>query len=679
MIYRIAAAVAVFVLAFLPVSYWVTGRRVTEAYWLDVDAWVNGTVLCLLGGAVLGGVLFLLLRRRTPPIEDRLETFLGRWEIAVVGALGFAALLAYAVVSQTVFDGLALHVDALTQAFQAQTFASGRLWRPSPPQPEFFSAFLIADVDGKVFAQFPPGWAAMMAVGELIGLRWLVAPVCAALGAVAFYLLLKGVGESRLTALAGMVLLAFAPWFLFNAGTQMNHVPTVALLLAGAAALLSGLNVERYTVRVLFLSGVLFGAAATIRPVDALAFLLPAGVWLLYRVVRAPNRWRHLAGFAGGVFVPGVLFLLYNWQTTGGPFTLGYTALWGAEHGLGFHDAPWGAPHTPARGLSLVNQYLLNMQAVLYESPFPALLPAVVAFLLAPRLKAADRYLLASGALLWFAYFAYWHDARYLGPRFFLPLAPIAVLWTVRLPEVFRQRFQSRVAAVVALAVLCIGLVHAYVARVSERAVEYGQLYENRRIDPDSVAEVNDIKDALIFVPSTWGSMVTARMWALGISRKDADRFYWSIDLCALETAVRSLELTGADGQTAIATLERLTGDSARLVASTVSPDTTARMLPGKSYSARCVSRLAGESRGTWSILPFLLARENGNLFARDVRERNTALVNRYENRPVYLYRLPAVDPDRPSTDNEELGQPRFYRIDADSAVFSWRRSMALP
>lgn len=671
MILRTLTAAAVFVLAFLPVSYWVTGSRVAEAYWLDVDAWVNGTVLCLLGGAVLGGVLFLLLRRQTPPAEDRVETLLGRWELLTVGALGFAALVAYAVVSQTVFDGLALHVDALTQAFQAQTFASGRLWRPSPPQPEFFSAFLIADVDGKVFAQFPPGWAAMMALGELVGLRWLVAPVCAALGVVAFYLLVKGAGESRATAFVGMLLLAFSPWFLFNAGTQMNHVPTVALLLGASAALVHAMGAEKHQLRLMALSGVLFGVAAAVRPVDALAFLIPAGVWLLYRVVKAPNLWRQLAWFAGGVFVPGALFLIYNWQTTGGPFTLGYTVLWGAEHGLGFHEAPWGAPHTPVRGLSMVNQYLLSMQSVLFESPFPALLPVVVAMVLGPKLKGVDRFLLVASALLVLAYFAYWHDARYLGPRFFLPLAPIAVLWTVRLPEVLWRRSRSGVAVLVATATLAIGLFYAYAVRVPERASEYGGLYQARRLDPDSAAAAARIENALIFVPGTWGSMVTARMWALGISRKDAERLYWSIDLCDLETAVRSLELSGADGPSATAALNRLTSDSAKLVASTVSPDTTARMMPGRPYSARCVSRLAGESRGAWSILPFLLAHDKGNLFARDVRERNTALVNRYDDRSIYLFRRPSPE--------EQYREPRFYRIDADSALFSWRRSMALP
>ena len=106
--------------------------------------------------------------------------------------------------------------------------------------------------------------------------------------------------------------------------------------------------------------------------------------------------------------------------------------LWGANHGLGFHESPWGIAHTPLRGIELVSLYLTRLAVTLFETPFPALVPAVLGLWMGRSDRPMDRYLLVSGGLLLVGYACYWHDGNYLGPRFLVPLLPVVVLWSHR-------------------------------------------------------------------------------------------------------------------------------------------------------------------------------------------------------------------------------------------------------
>ena len=117
-----------------------------------------------------------------------------------------------------------------------------------------------------------------------------------------------------------------------------------------------------------------------------------------------------------GVAIPIAALLVVNAAQTGHPFEFGYIAMWGKSHALGFHEAPWGFPHTPARGLELVNLYLLRLQTYFLETPVPSLLFATGALALTRRLTAFDRWALAGSGLLLLSYFAYWFDGFYLGP-----------------------------------------------------------------------------------------------------------------------------------------------------------------------------------------------------------------------------------------------------------------------
>jgi hypothetical protein len=442
----------------------------------------------------------------------------------------------------------------------------------------------------------------------------------------------------------------------------MNHVPTLAWLVLAVLGLHGVTVSEAPRSGLAGFTGFCLGMMIAIRPVDGAAFALPAGAWLLARTIRQPSFLPALLASGAGIALPVAGVLAWNAATTGDPFLFGYELLWGASHNLGFHRAPWGATHTPARGLELVNLYFLRLQTYLFETPIPSLLPSIAALALARSLTTFDRYLLASSALLVAGYFAYWHDGFFLGPRFFYLLLPWLVIWTARLPAIVRDRFPAIGADRAVLLAYGVSAVVALIVSVPFRVRQYSNGLLSMRHDYVAPAAVAGVNGALILVRESWGSQLIVRLYALGVSRPDADGLYRAIDTCVLDGAIARLEVEGIRGDSAMRWLGPLMSDSARLTAS-LSPDVTERVLPGTVYSPVCQRRIL-EDRAGYSFLAPLLARDMGsNLYARDLHARDTLLLQRYAERPVYLLR--AV--------SSAIGAPLFLeRVRMDSAKAEW-------
>ncbi|HET9334123.1 MAG TPA: hypothetical protein VFQ21_11150, partial [Gemmatimonadota bacterium] len=99
--------------------------------------------------------------------------------------LGLLAVV-LVVASTLAFDRRPLLVDAVIQLFQAEIFASGRLTAPAPAAPEFFVTQHMVLDGARWYSQYPPGHAAVLALGALLGAAWLV-PIALSL-ATAFFL-----------------------------------------------------------------------------------------------------------------------------------------------------------------------------------------------------------------------------------------------------------------------------------------------------------------------------------------------------------------------------------------------------------------------------------------------------------------------------------------------------------
>lgn len=657
-------AIVVAILGFLPIDDWIPGGHASRWYSFIASGFVSGTTIVIGVGivtAILSTKIHLLWR------PDALDPLIERWKqsrIAAPSLIIVAALIAYVLVATMIFDGHPLNVDEVVQVFQAQIFAGGALSRPAFQHPEFFSSIHVVDMQGRVYSQFPAGGPAMLAIGVVLGAPWLVGPIFGAVAVLAFALYLRSTEKRPGVTLAALLVFAFAPFTVFMSGSHMNHVTTLAWLMVAIAAMARVFTSDAPRPWAALLSGLGFGMAATIRPVDAIAFALPSGIWYLLRAIRDPSRWKDALPAAAGVALPLSALLWVNAHTTGAPLLFGYEVLWGQSHQLGFHAAPWGVSHTPVRGLELVNLYFLRLQTYFLETPVPSLVPAIVALALTKRLDRFDRYLLVSSCLLVGLYFAYWFDGFYLGPRFMYPLLPILSIWTARFFPLVRDRvgagFGYRVTIFGALCALLIALA----VDVPLRAQQYRNGLATMRWDVDSAASASGVRNSLVLVRESWGAQLVARLWALGITRSETELLYWGIDACTLENAVSHLEASSVRGKSAYSALSPLLADSARLVGSPVSPDTTERYLPGEKYTPRCLSRISDDRAGFTLFAPLLLARGGGNVYARDLHARDSLLLAAYPDRPLYLV--------KPAT-SEIAEPPRFYPISRDSLERAWR------
>ena len=650
-------------LALLPLVNWIPGGFEMPVYGATISDWLTGATIVLGGGVVAA-----ILSSRMPGLWR--EGLWQRWSAAlaarpvmttlVVSAL---ALVVYVAIAFIVFDGRPLLMDELVSVMHARIFASGQLSAPASPYPEFFSALHLVDTDGKVYSHYPAGGPAMIALGELASVPWLVGPLCGALAVAAFMACVRVVEPRRSVAIAAVLLFAFSPFVAFMSGTYMNHVPVMMWLMLAAAALVRVVEAPVARPWLSLVAGLGFGLAATIRPLDAAAFALPAGAWLLWRAIQQRPRWRDVAMAGVGVALPILALLWVNERTTGSPLRFGYNVLWGSNVGLGFHAAPWGDAHTPARGVELINLYLLRLQMHMFDTPVPSLLPALVAFFLARRLDRFDRYLLTSSALLLGVYFAYWHDGSHLGPRFVFALAPVFALWTARFLPLLRERVGEGQLYRTAVYGSLIAVAMSVVVLVPLRARQYAAMYTTIRWDADSAADAAGARDALVFVRESWGAQIIPRMWVLGIPRTDADRLYRHVDTCILEQGVSIMEKRATRGAEAVAALAPLMRDSLRVVPSTFSPDYTERYLPGTPYPPKCRQRLEEDQAGFTFLTPLLLARGGGNIYARDLHERNALLLALHPERPVFLV--------RPGT-SRTTEMPQFIRLSRDSLHQAW-------
>lgn len=644
-------------LAHLPIARWLGFPVGVDSVGPLLMRWVLGTAIGVGTGLCLG-VLLGPQTRGGQAVE--------RWWTAVCAAasaarvrwallVAVAATAGYAGLAVTIFSGRPLLIDEVVQLLQTRIFEEGHLTRPVDAEPAFRSLMHVVDVAGKYFGQFPPGWSLLMLPFDLARVSWLAGPVLGGVAVLAYAAWLRMAERSDPTRVAALLLFALAPFTAFLAASHMNHVPALALCLVGAAATIRAVAGEtpvpqrdrslQSRVGYAWLAGAAFGAAATIRPVDAFAWCAPAGLWLLAASWPA---WRGADGasrgarwlplhFAAAAAIPAAALLWYNAQTTGSPLLFAYEQLWGPLHRLGFHDAPWGPPHTPARGLFNTHVSFLRLQTYGFEGLLPAVSMATGALIVWPRFSAADRYLAATAVLTTFFYFIYWHDGFFLGPRFAMGVWPFVVMWVARLPGAASVAFSwapraSRIAAWSLVASCALG----WPMQLPFRMTQYRQGLLTMRWDPEVEAARAGATGGLVFVREPWGARTIARLWSLGAPRVETEKLYRHTDLCRIELTVDSLARTGLRGTALTTAMWPLLADSSKLIRAPFSNDNSQKFDPSLAYPERCRRAVLEDAAGTTLLAPRLLARD-GTTYVRSLGALDTLLLASQPNREAWL------------------------------------------
>lgn len=632
------AGTAILLLGFIPWYNWLpTGHDRVGYRWLLLQWGYAAAAMLLAGLLALATWFFPALWRAG--LWTRLTDRLLRNPQAFALAVALLALAMNVAASTFLFGRHPADVDDAVQLLQARAFARGEIWQRLGPFPEFLASTHDLLRGERAAAQFPPGNPALLALGVLVGAPWLVVPLLGALGAWLFARLLSVVEPRRTVAAAAALILPLSPFVLGLAGSHMNHVPalTAILLAMYGLARATSAPAARGSWRWAMVAGLGLGAAATLRPLDALAFALPAAAWLLVRALRDPSRWGDAFAAAAGVAIALAPMLWYNAEVTGHPLRLGYSAVWGRAHSIGFHEAPYGPRHTPVRGFALLSFYFVLLQHSLFTTPVPALVPVVAALWLARRLRAFDRYLLASGALLAVGYWAYWYRGLLLGPRFMLPLVPLLVLWAARLPALVRERAPNGSWHRITVFAVLVSVITAATYHGPARYAQLRIQFEPSRADVPGMMRQLGAAGGIVLVREHWGNSLVARLWALGVPHPLAARTFDNADLCRLDHLVSRLEVTQADSVEAVGAVRRLLADSIF---------TRSRVLPGtnvyltiqddSAFTPACRARVKELERGSLA-LPLVRVHEGRTLIARDLHARDTLLLARYPGRPVFV------------------------------------------
>lgn len=244
--------------------------------------------------------------------------------------LSLLAVLVGYLVHEIVFERMAHIEDEMAYLWQAQAISRGHLTVPSPSEPKSFLFPFVVDYNGQRFGKYPLGWPVMLALGEFLGLRFLVNPLLGGLGVWLTYKLGKRVISDTVGLLAAGLTVT-SPFFLMNTGSLLSHPLGLVLSAAFALAWLDAFSkpITQYRWLATITAGAALGLLAITRPLTAVAISIPFGIHGLYLLIRSDWQIRQRL-ITVGVMVLAMASIHFLWQyaLTGDPLLNPYTLWW---------------------------------------------------------------------------------------------------------------------------------------------------------------------------------------------------------------------------------------------------------------------------------------------------------------------------------------------------------------
>lgn len=306
-------------------------------------------------------------------------------------------------------------------------------------------AFVANAVVSRLFAD-PSRWVALIWIANLFP-----ALVTAATGA-ALFRIARALGHTPRRALFAAIVFAFAtPAAVYAKNIFPQPAESLCLTLAiwglvAARARATEARAAAPESAPLLLSGAAFGALLLVKLVALAA--LPVFALFVWRVARDGRGLARLARWIAPVAALSLLYLPYNAAAHGGALNFGYAD---------GRDAYWGFA-TPF----LVGAYGLLLspgKGIFFYAPILAI--AIAGAVRLARRDGALATLVLGTAAAWFAVHAKWwawHADHAWGPRYLVPILPVAALLVAEALRDFRPRRDARTLAVGALFLLSAGI-----------------------------------------------------------------------------------------------------------------------------------------------------------------------------------------------------------------------------
>ena len=330
--------------------------------------------------------------------------------------------------------------DEVAYQFQARAIATGRLAMPAPSLPDAFNFTHLMIDNGKWYGIMNPGWPALLALGEVLRVPWIVNPIIGALVLLVFAAFFREAGLERGERQLAILLMATSPLLLFMSGTYMSHPANLLLFGVFCWAWVRMLN--RESLGGAAIAGLALGANLLVRPVDTVVVTLPFLVQLLWHLRSRRRLIPHMAvvgllGVAGIVATAG-----YNKALTGNPREMPVTQYFmdrnpNEKFGIGFgpdmgttiHGDEWPG-FTPVDGIRVTGHRLVEFLKDLYGLPLIVLAGVLVALRSSWRPWGEWRLvLIASGLALVAVYFLhFYHGIAYGSRHYYLAIPAIALV-----------------------------------------------------------------------------------------------------------------------------------------------------------------------------------------------------------------------------------------------------------
>lgn len=418
--------------------------------------------------------------------------------IAIICAVAF---LATAVVANFSFERLPHLEDEVAYLFQAKTVALGRLTVPSPEHPQAFWTPFVLDHQGLRFGKYPPGWPAVLAVGEFAGAAWLVNPILAALALYLVFRLGQTLYDPRVGLLAAVLGLT-SPLFLILGGSYLSHLVTLVwLLLFSLWFVWTAQGRSRWFA---VGAGLSLGMTFLTRSLTAVAFAVPFVVYSAYQVIsRRQSHWPNYFFVALGAGATAALLPVYQWSVTGDPWLNPYVIWWPYDKigfGPGIGAMPGG--HSPRYAWINLKQDLSRAATDVLGWPGLSWLALIPGLLLRPRLL-RDWALALPFVCLVIAYLFYWigSPARLWGPRYYFEgFAGLWILGALGIVKIWiwtkgRKPWMRPALVAVVVVLIAGGLLSNLPSRLRDAHGFYG--ISRAQLAPIDEA---DLTDALVIV-----------------------------------------------------------------------------------------------------------------------------------------------------------------------------------
>ncbi len=439
-----------------------------------------------------------------------------RWDRRLPAVVAIWVALLAAAASYFVIERVPHIDDSISNLFQAKYFAAGHLVLPAPPDAESFRIDQMVIGQDRWYGYAFPGWPAVLAVGVLLGVPWLVNPTLAGLLVLLGHAWVRHRWD-RGTANVTVLLLTVSPWLTFMSAEFMSHPLTGVLVLLALLAFDRAAGRGPDWARWAILAGLAAGALMLTRPMDAALMMAALGLTILIerRVFRA---WPAIATAGLTAAAVAALVFPYNQAVTGRadypPHLAWSDYRWGpGVDRLGFGPEigirAWpNLDPVPGHGVVDVilnaNKNLFMTNIELFGWAAGSLVVIGLALGLA-RWSRGDVPILALPATFILGYSAYWFSGGPdLGARYWYPLlVPLAVL-TARGAQMLSATLhpggtQSHAGARIGALLLAASL-SASVATLPWRAVTKHYRYRGIGGEVRALAASHRFEHALVFV-----------------------------------------------------------------------------------------------------------------------------------------------------------------------------------